>query len=361
MGIELGYNFISTVFLDTYIFNLSWLTSAFLVLLTMAILTRDYGQWKSLAFPVMVGWHIAGVTPFIGLYVIAGIMFAIENLSLNVVTGLATVVSQPVRDMWGYGVDRFAAKRGWQNKLGSGSKGKLKDWQDKSIARLIKERGVNATKQLLASQGIDMAITRKAKDKEYMKDVDSMLSKKNPSKQEKFALQALSLANLTREEKREFEREQADRFRANIKRTQGEAFGRKVTQNNLMSGLFENNLEKMQKKAYNTKVKNQQNLGRMFESNLNKVQKQAYNTKVENQWNISNMIEKNMDRLNQKSYNRKMNQTEALSNKFKQMAAKTGQEFHEKALDRLAEKNYWFKNPEGFERKKRWRKKNEKE
>lgn len=98
MGIELGLELIKTVIQDTYIFNISWIISAVLTMLTLLIITKDYNKWKTLAFPVMVGWHISGVTPFILLYMFGAIMFAIESLSVQVISGLLSATTKVFKE-----------------------------------------------------------------------------------------------------------------------------------------------------------------------------------------------------------------------------------------------------------------------
>lgn len=95
MAIELGYAVIRDIFLDTMIFNTAWLLSALLTFITLLALSRDANRWKELAFPVMVGWHIAGVPPFFLLYIAAAIMFGIECLSLQFIGEALTLIKVP--------------------------------------------------------------------------------------------------------------------------------------------------------------------------------------------------------------------------------------------------------------------------
>ena len=64
MAIELGYEFIRQIFIDTTIFDIGWAISVIVTILSLLIITRDTQEWKKLAFPVMVGWHIVGIPPF---------------------------------------------------------------------------------------------------------------------------------------------------------------------------------------------------------------------------------------------------------------------------------------------------------
>lgn len=91
MAIDLGYNVISNVFQNTYIFNTSWIISLIVTSITLMILTRDPEKWKEMWFPVTVLWHIAGITPFILVYVISAVLFVIEGLSIQTIGELVDV------------------------------------------------------------------------------------------------------------------------------------------------------------------------------------------------------------------------------------------------------------------------------
>lgn len=95
MAIQTGYQLLKDVLLNTIVFDVTWLASIILTGLTLLILTRDWQKWKTLAFPVMMGWHIAGVPPFIIAYIASGIVFAIESFSLQTITGLLSTIKIP--------------------------------------------------------------------------------------------------------------------------------------------------------------------------------------------------------------------------------------------------------------------------
>jgi len=83
MVITEGFGLFKDVFVNTNVLNISWLLSIVFVILTMVLITRDVSKWKTLAFPVTVMWHIAGITPNYLLYMITGIVFAVDVLSLS--------------------------------------------------------------------------------------------------------------------------------------------------------------------------------------------------------------------------------------------------------------------------------------
>lgn len=92
MTIQLGYDLINELFGKISIFDSSWIISILLTVLTMLLLTRDTREWKQLAFPIMVGWHVAGVTPSILIYIGTAILFVVDVLSLEMLTGMVLEV-----------------------------------------------------------------------------------------------------------------------------------------------------------------------------------------------------------------------------------------------------------------------------
>lgn len=89
MAIQDGYDLLKAILVETTIFDLTWIVSLILTFLTLIIITRNKSEWKKLAFPVLIGWHVCGIKPHILLYIITSIMFVIEHLSL---TGLSTIL-----------------------------------------------------------------------------------------------------------------------------------------------------------------------------------------------------------------------------------------------------------------------------
>lgn len=85
-----GINYLSGVFTGTTIFGLEWILSLILTLLTLLILTREYNKWRELALPVMIIWHIVGITPNLLMYLGAGIIYVIDKVSIQT---LGSVIS----------------------------------------------------------------------------------------------------------------------------------------------------------------------------------------------------------------------------------------------------------------------------
>lgn len=100
MAIDLGFTLLKNIFVDTYIFNIDWLLSAVITFLSLLWLSKDPNEWKTLAFPVMVGWHIAGLSPFFLLYIATAMMYAIESLSLQTIGQVITGVTRTATEKW---------------------------------------------------------------------------------------------------------------------------------------------------------------------------------------------------------------------------------------------------------------------
>jgi hypothetical protein len=97
MGISDGFGLLNSVLTDTIIFNISWILSIIFVFLTLIIITRDVNKWKTLAFPVTILWHIVGITPSFILYIITGLLFIIDALSMQGIGNMLQVVISKIK------------------------------------------------------------------------------------------------------------------------------------------------------------------------------------------------------------------------------------------------------------------------
>jgi predicted lipid-binding transport protein (Tim44 family) len=82
------------ILLDTLVFNVTWIANALATLFTLVAVTRDKSKWVNLALPVMIGWHIAGLTPFFLFYIIGAIGFVINALSLQTIGSMMNVLTR---------------------------------------------------------------------------------------------------------------------------------------------------------------------------------------------------------------------------------------------------------------------------
>ena len=94
MGMELGFELFENVIQNTNVFELTWLFSIILTLLTLLMITRDTQKWRQLLFPVLIGWDVAGVNPHPLTYVFVAIIYGIDIMSLQLVTSFIGVSSR---------------------------------------------------------------------------------------------------------------------------------------------------------------------------------------------------------------------------------------------------------------------------
>ena len=85
MGLEIGIQLIKDVFVNSTILGSSWLWQLVFLFGSMAIISRNISDWKSLALPLVTGWHLIGFHFSWIFFGISGIVFVLENLSTKVV------------------------------------------------------------------------------------------------------------------------------------------------------------------------------------------------------------------------------------------------------------------------------------
>lgn len=101
---QAGFDLFRTSFVDVNILGVGWAVSIILVLLSLAIITRQFAKWKYLALPVTLMWDIAGTTPTAIWYAICVLFFVIELMSLEVIV-------EPIRALGKQFDDRQSATR----------------------------------------------------------------------------------------------------------------------------------------------------------------------------------------------------------------------------------------------------------
>lgn len=106
MAIEQGFTLMNTIFADLVIFEITWIIGALLVLVTLIIITRDINEWKRLAFPICIAWHIIGISPGLLALFLTGVIFVINALSQIQLGELTGVNYGDIKDTF--------EKRGWR-------------------------------------------------------------------------------------------------------------------------------------------------------------------------------------------------------------------------------------------------------
>lgn len=96
MASNISTTLIASIFTDTRIFGMSWLLAAIIGFLTLPLLTRNTEKWKTLAFPVFLGWSSVGlVNSQIVLYILA-LVYLINTISLEVIGSIATAIPNSI-------------------------------------------------------------------------------------------------------------------------------------------------------------------------------------------------------------------------------------------------------------------------
>lgn len=154
MAIQAGFDLLKNAFLGWTPFNITWAFSIIAVVLTMAILTRDFNKWKQLFLPVMISWHIAGITPHFLMYIIGTLLFILENISIEQLGQLAEVTTRNISSAldntyWRKTRERNELKR---DLIKSGWKNKIKDYQEGKIINMTMDEITELT---------NLGITRK--------------------------------------------------------------------------------------------------------------------------------------------------------------------------------------------------------
>lgn len=144
MAIQLGFDLIKNIFLDTVVFNIDWIISVLLTFFTLLMLSRDVNDWKTLVFPVMVGWHVAGIPPFFLMYIAGAMLFAIESLSLQQIGTLIAGVTTEQAHLF-------------KKRLG---------FEEKEIARIQKQRKLRSIRDIFGEKGKYYHKPRQALSKE---------------------------------------------------------------------------------------------------------------------------------------------------------------------------------------------------
>lgn len=89
-----GLALIKDVFTNTTVFGQLWIIPMLVVILTLVIITRDIKQWKIMALPVMIAWHIIGLKQSMPFFILAVFFFVIELLSTETAGNLLDVAIQ---------------------------------------------------------------------------------------------------------------------------------------------------------------------------------------------------------------------------------------------------------------------------
>ena len=90
MGLDTGINLIEDVFFKTAFNEQTWLMYIIIIVASMVLITRKWSDYATLALPMLIGWGYFGMNiPFI-FYAVASVIFVIDALSVEVISGAFT-------------------------------------------------------------------------------------------------------------------------------------------------------------------------------------------------------------------------------------------------------------------------------
>ena len=87
--VQEGFDFIKDAFINTNLFGADWIIPLATIFMTLLLITRDYENWKVLAFPVGTAYQIIGLHVGFIILAIAGTIFVISSGSVKVLGSIA--------------------------------------------------------------------------------------------------------------------------------------------------------------------------------------------------------------------------------------------------------------------------------
>ena len=98
------YNITNTLWTQTFqqttLLGVDWLVSIPIILISLALITRDMESWKSMAFVMAVAWSSVGIHVNAIILIITGIMFVIDTLSIQIITNIIGTTIDKSRELF---------------------------------------------------------------------------------------------------------------------------------------------------------------------------------------------------------------------------------------------------------------------
>lgn len=95
-GLDIGIGLLETIFFKTSFAGQYWIGQLVIIVATLALITRRTSDWKTLALPVMVGWKYFGMNMNWMFYAVAGIMFVVDAMSIQMIQSAIGAVSETI-------------------------------------------------------------------------------------------------------------------------------------------------------------------------------------------------------------------------------------------------------------------------
>lgn len=138
LNMTIGTEFFNNVFNNTIFFGSEYIITGVILIMTLAIITRDIDDWKILFLPVYIGWMQMGMHMSYAFFIIALVLFVLESLSMKAMSSVITGVMSSfgkARDIGQSFVDLRQRIR-----LGSTESGKRKLRLERKQLDLFKKR-----------------------------------------------------------------------------------------------------------------------------------------------------------------------------------------------------------------------------
>ena len=131
----LDWGLFRDAFTNLNIFGVEFIVSLILLMITMMFITREPSKWKVLPFPLLVSFRIIGIEISMAILLLAGFIFLIEALSIQmlgqIVQGITSTVTRGVQTTIGLG--RLTKSVGTK-------RGRAERKADKEVKRIRKEQ-----------------------------------------------------------------------------------------------------------------------------------------------------------------------------------------------------------------------------
>lgn len=92
MAIDTLYTFLREGITGIDVFSLGWIIPLIFLFFCMAVITRNTNKWKILALPVTLGLNSIGIKQNLLVFLIGGLVFGVEALSLETIAGMINAV-----------------------------------------------------------------------------------------------------------------------------------------------------------------------------------------------------------------------------------------------------------------------------
>ena len=185
MRLEVAIQLLQNVFMNTSFAGSYWIYQLMFLFGSLLIITRNFKDWGALALPIITGWHYIGFHYNRIFFIIAGIIFVVDALTLKTIeAGLISIqegiIHRAKRTREGVGNVR---KFGWRQGAKEGQRYEDKQRMFKKKLDVRKEmEGIQRDLRedefpILKEERENMDIIKRAKDRLKYEKVKKKLRK----------------------------------------------------------------------------------------------------------------------------------------------------------------------------------------